>query len=105
MTVLPGIEPTEPYFDPALSPLISITKGDGEWKSVLTGATSPNNKPVSISVDLGEAASFVSYDESSQTLSISDLNHPSVAVGSFTLTITLDDSLMSSETEVSLMIL
>ena len=105
VTILPSSDPAEPYFDPALSPLISITKGEGSWENILTGATSPNNNPVTLQVDLGEASGFVNWDEGSQTLSISDLNEPSIAAGTYTLTITLDDDLMTAETEVSLMIL
>lgn len=56
--------------------------------------------PVSITVDLGESREFIYYDEISKTLSIPDLADPVVAVGTYSLVITLDDSIIQAETEV-----
>jgi len=42
-------------------------------------------------VDLGPTKSFAAFDENSGIISISDISSAEVLVGSFTITVTLDD--------------
>ena len=60
--------------------------------------------PVTITVDLGEASTFVNYDESTNTFTIDDLNDPIVNPGTYVLEITLDDTILTSVVEIKLTI-
>ena len=60
--------------------------------------------PVSIIVDLGEASSFVNFDESTNTFTIEDLNNSIVIPGTYNLIVTLDDTILTSVVEIQLTI-
>ena len=60
--------------------------------------------PVSIYIELGEADEFTDFDESTQTFTIDDLNDPSIVADTYTLTITLDDTILTTDYEIQLVI-
>ena len=102
MTFIVSIEPSAvpPYFDPEISKIVSLRQGIGSWESALPGTVSPNGMPVTIAVGLGEASEFVNFDESTNTFTIEDLNDPIIVPGTYTIFITLDDSILTSVVEI-----
>ena len=60
--------------------------------------------PVSIFIELGEASDFVNFDVNSKEFSIDDLNDPSIVANTYTLTITLDDTILTTDYEIELTI-
>ena len=60
--------------------------------------------PVTITVDLGDASFFVNFDESTMTFTIEDLNDPIIIPDTYTLEITLYDTILTSVVEIKLTI-
>ena len=67
---------------------------------MLSDTVSPNGMPVSIYIELGEAAEFTDFDESTKTFTIEDLNDPSIVANTYSLTITLDDTILTTDYEI-----
>ena len=70
--------------------MIYKTVDASSWSYSLPSTTDPDGDTVQVTVDLGVASTFLSYN--SNTLTIEDLADSSVTAGSYQVSITLNDS-------------
>ena len=69
--------------------MIYKTLDASSWSYSLPSTTDPDGDTVQVTVDLGVASTFLSYN--SNTLTIEDLADSSVTAGSYQVSITLND--------------
>ena len=70
--------------------MIYKTVDASSWSYSLPSTTDPDGDTVQVTVDLGVASTFLSYN--SKTLTIEDLADSSVTAGSYQVSVTLNDS-------------
>lgn len=101
-----------PYFEPALSGLIQIEKKEVEaeeedesWEFILPDFFDENiNDEVTLSVDLTNVESFMSFNEVTKAFEIENLADAELPVGTFKVIVTLSDGTESRQFNVSIVI-
>ena len=83
-----------PYFDPPISAFLQVFKQEEEtpWEYVIPDYFDDNPyDPLSLSVDLSEVFSFLTYNSETKTFLIEDLADPELPKGSFRIEVVLSD--------------